>query len=73
MRAIRDVMGIKLKGFYQYEVAYDVISLSATLRRVRIHVTQIYLYQYYYNHIIEHILAKIKSFSNYHLSRYQIM
>jgi hypothetical protein len=36
-------------------------------------MSKIYLYQYYYNHIIEPILAKIKSFCSYHLSRYQVM
>jgi hypothetical protein len=34
---------------------------------------KIYPHQYNYNHLIEHILAKIKPFSSYHLSRYQVM
>jgi hypothetical protein len=51
-------------------------------RRVRVRVGtththlpmgKIYPHQYNYNHLIEPILAKIKSFSSYHLSRYQVM
>jgi hypothetical protein len=51
-------------------------------RRVRVRVGtthtrlpkgKIYSHQYNYNHLIEPILAKIKSFSRYHLSRYQVM
>jgi hypothetical protein len=49
-------------------------------RRVRVVITytripmgKIYMHQYHYNHLIEHILAKIKSFSSYHLSSYQVM
>jgi hypothetical protein len=51
-------------------------------RRVRVRVGtththlsmgKIYPHQYNYNHLIEPILAKIKLFSSYHLSRYQVM
>jgi hypothetical protein len=49
-------------------------------RRVRVGTThthlpvgKIYPHQYHYNHLIEPILAKIKPFSSYHLSRYQVM
>jgi hypothetical protein len=49
-------------------------------RRVRVGTTytrlpmgKIYSHQYNYNHLIEPILAKIKPFSSYHLSRYQVM
>jgi hypothetical protein len=49
-------------------------------RRVRVATThtrlpmgKIYPHQYNYNHLIEPILAKIKLFSSYHLSRYQVM
>jgi hypothetical protein len=51
-------------------------------RRVRVRVGtthtrlpmgKIYPHQYNYNHLIELILAKIKPFSSYHLSRYQVM
>ena len=49
-------------------------------RRVRVGTThtrlpmsKIYPHQYNYNHLIELILAKTKSFSSYHLSRYQVM
>jgi hypothetical protein len=51
-------------------------------RRVRVRVGtthtrlpmgKIYPHQYNYNHLIELILAKIKPFSSYHLSRYRVM
>jgi hypothetical protein len=49
-------------------------------RRVRVGTThtrlpmgKIYPHQYNYNHLIESILAKIKPFSSYHLSRYKVM
>jgi hypothetical protein len=51
-------------------------------RRVRVRVGtththlpmgRIYPQQYHYNHLIEPILAKIKLFSSYHLSSYQVM
>jgi hypothetical protein len=49
-------------------------------RRVRVGTThtrlsmcKIYPHQYHYNHLIEPILAKIKLFSSYHLSRYQVV
>jgi hypothetical protein len=51
-------------------------------RRVRVRVGtthtrlpmgKIYPHQYNYNHLIEPIIAKIKPFSSYHLSRYQVM
>jgi hypothetical protein len=51
-------------------------------RRVRVQVGtvhtrlpmgKIYPDQYHYNHIIEFILPKIKLFSSYHLSRYQVI
>jgi hypothetical protein len=48
--------------------------------RVRVGTTHIHLpmgrlypQQYHYNHLIEPILAKIKLFSSYHLSSYQVM
>jgi hypothetical protein len=48
--------------------------------RVRVGTTHSHLpmgkicpHQYNYNHLIESILAKIKPFSSYHLSRYQVM
>jgi hypothetical protein len=34
---------------------------------------KIYLHQYHYNHLIGPILAKIKPFSSYHMSSYQVM
>jgi hypothetical protein len=40
---------------------------------IRVAMGKIYLHQYHYNHLIEHIIAKIKPFSSYHLSRYQVM
>jgi hypothetical protein len=39
----------------------------------RLPMGKIYPHQYHYNHLIELILVKIKPFSSYHLSRYQIM
>jgi hypothetical protein len=39
----------------------------------RLPMGKIYLHQYHYNHLIEPILAKIKPFSSYHLSSYQVM
>jgi hypothetical protein len=39
----------------------------------RLPMGKIYPHQYNYNHLIEPILAKIKPFSSYHLSRYQVM
>jgi hypothetical protein len=39
----------------------------------RLPMGKIYLHQYNYNHLIEPILVKIKPFSSYHLSRYQVM
>jgi hypothetical protein len=49
-------------------------------RRVRVGTThthllmgKIYSRQYRYNHLIEFILAKIKSFSGYHLPSYEVM
>jgi hypothetical protein len=39
----------------------------------RLPMGKIYLHQYHYNHLIEHILVKIKPFSSYHLFRYQVM
>jgi hypothetical protein len=49
-------------------------------KRVRVGTThtrllmgKIYLHQCHYNHLIEPILAKIKPFSSYHLSSYQLM
>jgi hypothetical protein len=49
-------------------------------RRVRVGTThthlpmgRIYPQQYHYNYLIESILAKIKLFSSYHLSSYQVM
>jgi hypothetical protein len=41
--------------------------------RTRLPMGKIYPHQYNYNHLIEHILAKIKLFSSYHLSRYHVM
>jgi hypothetical protein len=39
----------------------------------RLPMGKIYPHQYHYNHLIELILTKIKPFSSYHLSRYQVM
>jgi hypothetical protein len=39
----------------------------------RLPMSKIYPHQYHYNHLIESILAKIKPFSSYHLSSYQVM
>jgi hypothetical protein len=39
----------------------------------RVPMGKIYPHQYHYNHLIELILAKIKPFSSYHLSSYQVM
>jgi hypothetical protein len=39
----------------------------------RLPMDKIQPHQYYYNHIIELILAKIKPFSSYYLSSYQVM
>jgi hypothetical protein len=39
----------------------------------RLSMGKIYPHQYNYNHLIESILAKIKPFSSYHLSRYKVM
>jgi hypothetical protein len=55
-------------------------NLYALDRRVQVGTThaclpmgKIYPHQYHYDHLIEPILAKIKPFSSYHLSRYQVM
>jgi hypothetical protein len=40
---------------------------------IRLLMSKIYSHQYNYNLLIELILAKIKPFSSYHLSSYQIM
>jgi hypothetical protein len=39
----------------------------------RLPMGKIYPHQYNYNHLIKPILAKIKPFSSYRLSRYQVM
>jgi hypothetical protein len=39
----------------------------------RLPVGKIYLHQLHYKHLIESNLARIKPFSSYHLSRYQVM
>jgi hypothetical protein len=73
-----------LTSFIRYEAGYEMISLHAGMlmgkngRWVRVQVGtihnhllmgKIYPHQCHYNHLIESILAKIKLFSNYHLSR----
>jgi hypothetical protein len=74
-------------GFNRYEGGYGTISLPAGMlmgkilyplgRRVwvgtHLPMGRIYPQQYHYNHLIELILAKIKLFSSYHLSSYQVM
>jgi hypothetical protein len=39
----------------------------------RLPMGKIYPHQYNYNHLIKPILTKIKLFSSYHLSRYQVI
>jgi hypothetical protein len=49
------------------------IRVRVETTHTRLPMGKIYSYQYNYNHLIESILAKIKLFSSYHLSRYQVM
>jgi hypothetical protein len=49
------------------------VQVRVSTTHTRLPIGKIYPHQYHYNHLIEPILAKIKLFSSYHLSSYQVM
>jgi hypothetical protein len=61
-----------LMGKNLYPLGRQVLVRVGT-PHTRLPMGKIYPHQYHYNHLIEPILAKIKLFSSYHLSRYHVI